>query len=163
MLLLDKEEDLGMMGIFLVCRTIGMASSMTILQARRRFGWWQFARASCSSSSWKDDGGGGENAYTILGLQRSCSVESIRAAFRDLAKATHPDLQPNCADDDDSRRSSAQQFVRVLAAYQASIFILTPLFPRGIASRSREAEGGSEIHSGFCLLDSGRSTKACSL
>lgn len=107
-----------MMGIFLVCRTIGMASSMTILQARRRFGWWQFARASCSSSSWKDDGGGGENAYTILGLQRSCSVESIRAAFRDLAKATHPDLQPNCADDDDSRRSSAQQFVRVLAAYQ---------------------------------------------
>ncbi|CAK9204684.1 unnamed protein product [Sphagnum troendelagicum] len=117
MLLLDKEEDLGMMGIFLVCRTIGMASSMMILQARRRFGWWQFVRAS-SSSSWKDDGGGGENAYTILGLQRSCSVESIRAAFRELAKATHPDLQPNCADDDDSRRSSAQQFVRVLAAYQ---------------------------------------------
>lgn len=106
-----------MMGIFLVCRTIGMASSMMILQARRRFGWWQFVRAS-SSSSWKDDGGGGENAYTILGLQRSCSVESIRAAFRELAKATHPDLQPNCADDDDSRRSSAQQFVRVLAAYQ---------------------------------------------
>lgn len=151
-----------MMGIFLVCRTIGMASSMMILQARRRFGWWQFVRAS-SSSSWKDDGGGGENAYTILGLQRSCSVESIRAAFRKLAKATHPDLQPNCADDDDSRRSSAQQFVRVLAAYQASIFALIPVFSSRNCITFKRSEWGSEIHSGFCLLDSGRSTNACSL
>lgn len=55
--------------------------------------------------------GGAENAYKILGLQRDCSAENVRAAFRELAKATHPDTQQG-------RAASGAHFVRVLAAYQ---------------------------------------------
>lgn len=67
----------------------------------------QFSRAYSSV------GGGSENAYKILGLQKDCSPEKVRAAFRELAKATHPDTQPGR-----SEASSSSHFVRVLAAYQ---------------------------------------------
>jgi hypothetical protein len=59
--------------------------------------------------------GGTENAYKILGLQRDCSAENVRAAFRELAKATHPDTQQG-------RAASGAHFVRVLAAYQACAY-----------------------------------------
>ena len=58
---------------------------------------------------------GAENAYKILGLQRDCSAENVRAAFRELAKATHPDTQQG-------RAASGAHFVRVLAAYQACAY-----------------------------------------
>ena len=62
-------------------------------------------------------GAGSENAYKILGLERNCSAENVRAAFRELAKATHPDKQPSL-----SGSVSSAQFVRVLAAYQARFY-----------------------------------------
>ncbi|KAG0561347.1 hypothetical protein KC19_9G057500 [Ceratodon purpureus] len=72
-----------------------------------RGGRFQWARAYASMKA------GSENAYTILGLERDCRAENVRAAFRELAKATHPDKQPGV-----SGAASSEHFVRVLAAYQ---------------------------------------------
>ncbi|CAM6103525.1 unnamed protein product [Calypogeia fissa] len=52
---------------------------------------------------------GEANAYEVLGLHQSCSEVTIRAAFRKLAKATHPDLQTD---------TSTAHFIRILAAYE---------------------------------------------
>lgn len=48
--------------------------------------------------------------YGILGLQRTASDEEIRAAFRRLAKTSHPDLHPG-----DS--AAAERFKKLSAAY----------------------------------------------
>jgi len=59
-----------------------------------------------------------ENAYKILGVRSDCNGETIRVAFRELAKATHPDMQqPKCGNGPTT--TSTVHFVRVLAAYQA--------------------------------------------
>ena len=64
--------------------------------------------------------GAPENAYKILGVKSDCNGETIRVAFRELAKATHPDMQqPTCGNG--STTTSTVHFVRVLAAYQARI------------------------------------------
>ncbi|MCO5552488.1 hypothetical protein L7F22_006000 [Adiantum nelumboides] len=52
----------------------------------------------------------GANAYQVLGVSPSCSPEHIREAFTQLAKLTHPDLQPG--------PSASAQFILVLSAYQ---------------------------------------------
>ena len=35
--------------------------------------------------------------YAILGIERSASAEEVQAAYRDLAKALHPDVNPRGA------------------------------------------------------------------
>jgi len=49
--------------------------------------------------------------YNILGVHRNASAETIRAAFRRIAKACHPDL--NSGD-----RTAEQRLVQVIAAYR---------------------------------------------
>ncbi|KAL2620664.1 hypothetical protein R1flu_000869 [Riccia fluitans] len=49
------------------------------------------------------------SAYEVLGIPEKCSAASIRMAFKKLAKATHPDLQPE---------TSTVEFIRILAAYE---------------------------------------------
>lgn len=71
-------------------------------------------RAAFRLRAYSTLGAGSENAYKILGLQRNCSAESVRSAFRELAKATHPDKQQPGI----SGSASSAHFVRVLAAYQ---------------------------------------------
>jgi DnaJ-class molecular chaperone len=48
-------------------------------------------------------------AYEVLGLPESCTEALVRANFRKLAKATHPDLQTD---------TSTAYFIRILAAYE---------------------------------------------
>ncbi|KAJ7544239.1 hypothetical protein O6H91_09G070400 [Diphasiastrum complanatum] len=72
--------------------------------------WWRRAY----SSAWNPHTGSSEDAYQVLGLPHDCTDTSIRAAFRRLAKATHPDLQPFQA----ASPALTAQFVRILAAYQ---------------------------------------------
>lgn len=57
----------------------------------------------------KDD----RNAYEVLGVASNCSDVEIKAAFRKLAKETHPDLHIHSDANFISRR-----FVRILAAYE---------------------------------------------
>lgn len=76
----------------------------------RRLALYHCSRAC---STWR---AGDLTAYKILGVERDCTTEQIRARFRELAKATHPDTQSEA-----SNSASTAHFVRVLAAYQASI------------------------------------------
>jgi DnaJ-class molecular chaperone len=46
----------------------------------------------------------GPNHYATLGLDRRCSFEQIRAAYRVLARRHHPDLNPGAADAADRTR-----------------------------------------------------------
>ena len=52
---------------------------------------------------------GVENHYATLGLDRNASDAEVKAAFRALAKATHPDVAPGAA--------SLERFKRINAAY----------------------------------------------
>ncbi|GAB2259927.1 hypothetical protein Droror1_Dr00010782 [Drosera rotundifolia] len=54
-----------------------------------------------------------ENAYEILGVFEGCSCEEIKAAFRRLAKETHPDVVEKGCDE-----GSSSRFVRIVAAYE---------------------------------------------
>ncbi|MFN3869226.1 MAG: DnaJ C-terminal domain-containing protein [Hyphomicrobiaceae bacterium] len=49
--------------------------------------------------------------YGILGLQRSASDDEIRAAFRRLAKTSHPDLHPG-------DKAASERFKKLSAAYE---------------------------------------------
>lgn len=89
----------------------------TILAGFR--GW---TRGLCSRKGLSPPAAESTNAYEVLGVTRHSSQEEIQAAFRALAKATHPDLQPR-----DAQLSSTASFVRILAAYQACCFDLSPV------------------------------------
>lgn len=55
----------------------------------------------------------GKNAYDLLGVSESSSFLDIKAAFRKLAKETHPDLAQSSND-----LSNSRQFIQILAAYE---------------------------------------------
>jgi curved DNA-binding protein CbpA len=57
-----------------------------------------------------------EDYYAILGLDRGASKESVRIAFRSLARQTHPDFQANSSEDEQSLRS--RQMARLNEAYR---------------------------------------------
>eukprot|EP00931_Biecheleriopsis_adriatica_P102501 TRINITY_DN77464_c0_g1_i1.p1 TRINITY_DN77464_c0_g1~~TRINITY_DN77464_c0_g1_i1.p1 ORF type:complete len:478 (-),score=95.93 TRINITY_DN77464_c0_g1_i1:108-1490(-) len=54
-------------------------------------------------------------AYAILGVERSCSDEEIKQAYRVLALRHHPDK----AKDGESRQLATQRFQEIQAAYEA--------------------------------------------
>jgi DnaJ-domain-containing protein 1 len=60
-----------------------------------------------------------EAARRLLGLDDSADIESIKRAYRKLARELHPDLQPGV--DHDRRRTLERRFAEVTAAYEALI------------------------------------------
>lgn len=58
-------------------------------------------------------------AARVLGLDEDADVESIKRAYRKLARALHPDLQPDA--DEVRRRALERRFAEVTAAYEALI------------------------------------------
>jgi DnaJ-domain-containing protein 1 len=56
-------------------------------------------------------------AARVLGLAEDADVEAIKRAYRKLARALHPDLQPDA--DGDRRRTLERRFAEVTAAYEA--------------------------------------------
>jgi DnaJ-domain-containing protein 1 len=60
-----------------------------------------------------------EAARRLLGLSDEADIESIKRAYRKLARELHPDLQPEC--DLDERRTLERRFAEVTAAYEALI------------------------------------------
>jgi DnaJ-domain-containing protein 1 len=56
-------------------------------------------------------------AARVLGLDEDADVESIKRAYRRLARALHPDLQPEA--DASKRRTLERAFAEVTAAYEA--------------------------------------------
>lgn len=60
-----------------------------------------------------------DDARKLLGLDADADLESIKRAYRRLARELHPDLQPQA--DHDSRRTLERRFAEVTAAYEALI------------------------------------------
>jgi hypothetical protein len=58
-------------------------------------------------------------ALRLLGVDESAGVDAVKRAYRRLARALHPDLQPEA--DADRRRALERRFAEVTAAYQALI------------------------------------------
>jgi DnaJ-domain-containing protein 1 len=58
-------------------------------------------------------------AARLLGLTIDADAETIKRAYRRLARSLHPDLQPDV--DDDRRRTLEARFAQVTAAYEALI------------------------------------------
>ncbi|KAL6498222.1 hypothetical protein OROGR_028619 [Orobanche gracilis] len=56
----------------------------------------------------------GMNAYDILGVSQSSSLEEIKASFRKLAKETHPDL----AHSRNHSSYASRKFIQIVAAYE---------------------------------------------
>ena len=57
--------------------------------------------------------------YETLGVGRDASEDDIRRAYRRLARALHPDLQPHS--DADRRRALERRFAEVTAAYETLV------------------------------------------
>ncbi len=51
------------------------------------------------------------NLYAVLGVERGASPDEIRGAYRQAARASHPDLHPDDA-------SAIERFKRVQLAYE---------------------------------------------
>ena len=60
-----------------------------------------------------------DDARKMLGLDADADLETIKRAYRKLARELHPDLQPDA--DHDSRRSLERRFAEVTAAYESLI------------------------------------------
>jgi DnaJ-domain-containing protein 1 len=60
-----------------------------------------------------------EAARRLLGLGDHADIETIKRAYRKLARELHPDLQPDV--DHDERRMLERRFAEVTAAYEALI------------------------------------------
>jgi len=58
-------------------------------------------------------------ALRLLGVDESADVDTVKRAYRRLARALHPDLQPEA--DADRKRTLERRFAEVTAAYQALI------------------------------------------
>ncbi len=56
-------------------------------------------------------------AHRVLGIEDGADLETVKRAYRRLARALHPDLQPEA--DAHRRRTLERQFAEVTAAYEA--------------------------------------------
>jgi DnaJ-class molecular chaperone len=75
-----------------------------------------------------------EDPYDVLGVRRGDSDETIRAAYRKLAKKHHPDLNPGKAD-------AAERFKAINAAHE----LLSDPIKRGKFDRGEIDAAGNEI------------------
>jgi len=57
-----------------------------------------------------------EAALRLLGIEEGADLESVKRAYRKLARALHPDLQPTA--DAQRRRTLERRFAEVTAAYE---------------------------------------------
>uniref|UniRef100_A0ACD5WXW1 Uncharacterized protein n=1 Tax=Avena sativa TaxID=4498 RepID=A0ACD5WXW1_AVESA len=71
-----------------------------------------FATSATATASFVSatDRGASSTLYDVLGLDAGASCRDIKAAYRRLARAVHPDVSPHPA-------ASAEDFIRVHAAY----------------------------------------------
>jgi len=60
-----------------------------------------------------------EAAIRVLGLEGDADIETVKRAYRRLARSLHPDLQPGI--DDARRRMLERQFAELTAAYEALV------------------------------------------
>ncbi|NVB77252.1 MAG: DnaJ domain-containing protein [Kofleriaceae bacterium] len=60
-----------------------------------------------------------EAARRVLGLDDGADIETIKRAYRKLARELHPDLQPEVALEE--RRTLERRFAEVTAAYEVLI------------------------------------------
>src|SRR3974390_1354044 len=74
-----------------------------------------------------------EDPYDVLGVRRGDSDETIRAAYRKLAKRHHPDLNPG-------KPEAAERFKAINAAYE----ILSDPAKRGRYDRGGIDPGGNK-------------------
>ena len=58
-------------------------------------------------------------ALRLLGVPLDADTDEVKRAYRRLARALHPDLQPDA--DEDQRRALERRFAEVTAAYEALI------------------------------------------
>ena len=58
-------------------------------------------------------------ACRLLGIDDCADLETVKRAYRRLARALHPDLQPEASSD--RRRALEQQFAEVTAAYETLV------------------------------------------
>jgi molecular chaperone DnaJ len=87
-----------------------------------------------------------QDPYDVLGLDRGCSVDEVKSAFRKLAQRFHPDKNPG---DDQAQ----QKFKEINAAYQ----ILSDPEKRAMFDRfgSGGLGGGDGVGAGFDFVDLG--------
>src|ERR1700759_891394 len=76
--------------------------------------------------------------YTVLGVSRSVSEKDLKSAYRKLAKANHPDQNPNDP-------KAQQKFAEISAAYD----FLTDKDKRGAYDRGEIDADGSPKCAGF--------------
>ena len=58
-------------------------------------------------------------ALRLLGLAEDADLDTVKRAYRRLARSIHPDLQPEAIGD--SRRLLERRFAEITAAYQALV------------------------------------------
>jgi DnaJ-class molecular chaperone len=75
-----------------------------------------------------------DDPYDVLGVRRGDSDETVRAAYRKLAKKHHPDLNPGKSD-------AAERFKTINAAYE----LLSDPIKRGKFDRGEIDAAGNEI------------------
>src|SRR6185436_15764971 len=83
--------------------------------------------------------------YEVLGVERSCSIEDLKGAYRKLAKEHHPDRNPDS-------NTAEHKFKEINEAYD----ILKDPNKRAAYDRFGHAafEGGGHGHGGFDFASS---------
>ena len=61
----------------------------------------------------------GRSPFAVLGLAEGASGDEVRRTYKRLARELHPDLQPEL--DERGRRTQAERFAEVVAAYRALV------------------------------------------
>ena len=72
------------------------------------------------------------DAYTVLGLARDASVDQVKSSYRKLAKAYHPDANP-----EDERNTTTVLFQTIQEAYEVAI--VQARYRRDLAKKRDEA------------------------
>jgi hypothetical protein len=91
------------------------------------------ARARAAAAA-PGGGGGGANHYEVLGLGPDASADEVKASYRRLAKATHPDV--------DATAGAAERFLALRRAYDVlSQELLRAEHAQQLGARARAGAG----------------------